>query len=600
MNRKSSYNRVIGIVFGLFVLCPVAFSATYYVDINGNDANTGLSIDDAWATLGKVNEIIDRLQPGDTVLFKAGQSWHGQLELIDLNGHRRGPIVFSSYGEGHKPQINGGGQRTYTVMLKNCAHTIFENFRVTNKGPQRGSYRYGIQLISDNKGDIYGTTIRHCEIFDVNGYHQKKAPYRGGGGIMIVNRGKDVKSRLMNTLIEYNHIHDCERNGIWGNYQYGDPGTPGASLSENVVIRKNLLERIPGDGIVPWGMKNSRVEYNICRDFVPLEDTPNNAAAGIWTYHCENTIIQHNQVSDHLCKWDGQGYDTDIDCIGTKIQYNYSHNNIGGFVLICTKGPDRFNRNSIIRYNISINDGFRVDGSLANFAPTFRISGSVTDATIYNNTIYTQKKPASVTKEFVASRNWGAWADGSQFYNNTFYGTESMAFNLGESTNNVFSSNIYYGGTENPLDSNMIVVSPRNMDQTNHKLLQYPSTLSGYAVSDNGGYDFFHNPVTTDKIGAYSGNEDETFYLLNNLVDSEVVVNINKRLTDVVVRIVNLIDDVVVEKTYDVLDVGAYAYDIQDVKGGIYFVILQQGETIQERKFIKLDPDTLPDDVFRP
>ena len=68
-------------------VCPLALAvaaafkleaATYYVDsAQGQDANSGTSMDAPWKTLGRVNAI--DLDPGDRVLFKSGSAWDGQL-----------------------------------------------------------------------------------------------------------------------------------------------------------------------------------------------------------------------------------------------------------------------------------------------------------------------------------------------------------------------------------------------------------------------------------------------------------------------------------------------------------------------------------------
>ena len=81
-----------------------------------------------------------------------------------------------------------------------------------------------------------------------------------------------------------------------------------------------------GDGIVPIGCDSALVEYNLmrrCSRLLPLGE----AAAG-----------QFNEVSDHKAPWDGQGFDSDFNCTNTLIQYNYSHDNEGGFILICHPG----------------------------------------------------------------------------------------------------------------------------------------------------------------------------------------------------------------------------------------------------------------------
>ena len=60
------------------LLAGLVHAADYYVSQTGNDANTGLSDEQAWASLSRVNRQV--FKPGDRILFAAGHSFQGQLE----------------------------------------------------------------------------------------------------------------------------------------------------------------------------------------------------------------------------------------------------------------------------------------------------------------------------------------------------------------------------------------------------------------------------------------------------------------------------------------------------------------------------------------
>jgi PKD repeat protein len=78
---------------------------TYYVDaINGSDANNGLAPEKAWKTINKVNNSI--YMPGDSILFKRGETWREQL-TVPTSGSAGNPITFGAYGTGTKPIFNG-------------------------------------------------------------------------------------------------------------------------------------------------------------------------------------------------------------------------------------------------------------------------------------------------------------------------------------------------------------------------------------------------------------------------------------------------------------------------------------------------------------
>lgn len=81
----------IALVLAAALLACSAHGATYYVDdAGGSDANSGTSSNAAWRTLSKVNS--RTFSPGDRILFKAGGSWTGELDL-NGDGNAASPIA---------------------------------------------------------------------------------------------------------------------------------------------------------------------------------------------------------------------------------------------------------------------------------------------------------------------------------------------------------------------------------------------------------------------------------------------------------------------------------------------------------------------------
>ena len=160
---------------------------------------------------------------------------------------------------------------------------------------------------------------------DVNGDLRKS---HEGCGIYFESLG-GKESRFDDLRIENCHVARTDRNGIC------QRRSEGAARSLGVVIRGNLLEDIGGDGIKPWGSDGALVEHNVLRGGrMRCQD----AAAGIWPWDCDDTVIQFNEVSGMHGIVDGQGFDSDFLCRRSIFQYNYSHDNDGGFMLICTPG----------------------------------------------------------------------------------------------------------------------------------------------------------------------------------------------------------------------------------------------------------------------
>lgn len=150
------------------------------------------------------------------------------------------------------------------------------------------------------------------------------------------------------------------------------------------------------------------------------------AAAGIWPWSCDNTIIQYNEVSHHKAPWDAQGFDSDYNCQNTLIQYNYSHDNYGGMVLVCNNGDAEDyscgNIGSTVRYNISIGDGIRPKETRQGmFSPGIHIAGPVKHTLIERNIVHANHKPSPTTdRTMVASDSWSGYADSTCFRQNIF------------------------------------------------------------------------------------------------------------------------------------------------------------------------------------
>lgn len=108
-----------------------------------------------------------------------------------------------------------------------------------------------------------------------------------------------------------------------------------------------------------------------CRPDQFLAST-NCASAAIWTAFTSYATIQKNEVYNYAVpstpgreNWDGMAFDSDLGTTNTTFQYNYSHDNWGGFIMmyeVCPTYPGgSLRQNNIrIRYNISYNDRTRI------------------------------------------------------------------------------------------------------------------------------------------------------------------------------------------------------------------------------------------------
>jgi len=487
-------------------------NTTYYVDSRtGHDANAGTTETKAFKTLERVNAMV--FAPGDRVLFKAGTRYVGQLKPQGsgaMVGGKAGPIVIGTYGRGGRPRIDGEGKVLSTVYLYNLAYWEVDGLEITNTGPTRKARRTGVYVHIRDFGEARHIRLRNLYVHDVNGVNVKKAG--GGWGIRWRNEGRTLKSRFNGLLIEACRIERTDRNGIGASSGYWQRSKWHPSL--NVVIRNNRLDDIGGDCIVPIGCDGAIIERNVVTNGgqrFPQGD----AAAGIWPWSCDNTTIQYNEVSGQRGPWDGQGFDSDWNCRNTIIQYNYSHDNEGGFLLICDNGGTKMptsvgNIGTIVRYNVSQNDGYRSKWKAAGFSPTFHISGPVKDTQIYNNVIFVGRKAsARLDTTLIKMDNWGGpWPVNTRFTNNIFHAADTVKYDWGRAKGTLFTHNAYYGKHVNaPTDAHAVRADPLlvapgkaapGLDSLRAYMLRAasPCISAGLPVDNNATPDFWGNRIT--------------------------------------------------------------------------------------------------------
>ena len=514
----------------------------YYISVQGDDTANGTSENTPWASLNKINTTT--FLPGDKILLQSGGVWNGMLHPLG-SGEAGNPITLGMYGNGAKPIINGGtassitiddgyGPKTgyQTVYFYNQDNWIIENLEITNdpNGNTASDYVYtnnssqlrrGIYIVGVDSGILSNITIRNNYVHHVYGSDDKDQ--YGSGGIMASTLGKITPSKFDNILVEGNHVKMVNRTGIgvstswqrrpnqssghWQNANY----SPWYPLT-NVVIRNNYAENIGGDGIIPQGSLTPLVEHNLVSD---AQRRSAGYSVGLWSWNSDQPVHQYNEVFNTRTTRDGQAFDMDMHTDGDIFQYNYSHDNEGGFVLFYggSDTPDEPNLNNIARYNVSQNDKFAI----------INMYGSgITNAQIYNNTIYTPHavKPIYTTATVVSATiennifqmpnatNWNSGINDLSFNHNIVFGNANNPAPSG--INNLTSDPALYGpGSANTgsFDKNTHTVTKANLD--GYRLTtNSPALNAGKIILNNGGQDLWFNAVsstTAPHIGAYNG-----------------------------------------------------------------------------------------------
>jgi hypothetical protein len=435
-----------------FVLPSFSCASTFYVDaLRGSDSNAGTSPFASWKTLEKVNAM--RYKPGDHILLRCGSRWKGQL-VLSSSGKKGAPIVIDKYGKGALPRIDGEGKVENVVRLENVEEVEVHHLEITNEGTQPGLQR-GVLIAVTNFGTAHHIVVSDLYIHDVNGTNERKE----SGGILFRTVGDKVPSRFDGLTIERNIVWKVDRSAIVGQSTAFARSRWYPSL--HVVIRDNYAEDIGGDGIVPWATDGALIEHNVVFHANRRAGSYN---AGIWPWSTDNSLFQLNEAAYTHTTRDGEGFDSDYNSRNTRFLYNYSHDNDGGFMLICTPGKrdqreNIGNTGTVVAHNISRNDHTRI----------FNLNGA--DQTLVeHNAIYIA--PQDDVQVLLVSQ-WDGWSKDAIFQDNTFnvagtarYGHEvqrnadgsyQLASGWGGAQGIHFEGNRYFGKhIDRPADSSAV------------------------------------------------------------------------------------------------------------------------------------------------
>jgi len=443
-----SYSTMFKTLYSLILSCGVlssTYANTYYLsNVTGSDQNSGLDTEHPWKSLAKIGGVA--LRPGDQVLLKSGSVWENECLVLSAHGDEKNPIKVTSYGKGALPVIAGNSVALSTVVIDNPSYLEISNLEITNIDNTHKKLLRGITFHALNSGKLAQVTVKNLYVHDITGpvanYHDEDTSHKSYGGIVFLIEGNAVRTWWDELLVEGCKVTDANAIGItfvspWAKgHRMNDEAT--WAPSTHVVIRGNTIMRSARNGLIIRACVNPIIEHNLFKECA-IQGSGN----ACFSFDCDGALFQYNEscfTKFNPGDVDSAGYDSDWNCRGSIFQFNYSHDNDYGFILVCCMGKG-FNDGTIVRYNISQND----NGVLVRF------SGTVTNTYVYNNTLYaksdmTNPRTAGDLPKIFYFKSWNGWAKNTFIFNNLIYNTsEKSIYDNGGSTGTHFSHNLYWG-----------------------------------------------------------------------------------------------------------------------------------------------------------
>lgn len=428
----------------LLILLSVSANATdYYVNaLSGNDTNKGTSLEKPFKSLEKVSSL--SLKPGDKVLLANGAIFKGSLELTDIEGKTMQPITIANYSNNKDanaslPVIDAGGLRN-GILLVNCSNIIISDMVITANGGgvpdgivQKNDMRCGVFITTSKSGIYENVILKNLTIKDIffeeEGFQRGKDEVHSANGTQNYGWGIRVINSTTDAVIKGITIESCEVRNV---AHTGIKFTGREKSITEVRISDNKVIETGGPGIQMSGVKDGLVRNNKVNASGSEDDSRKwGRGSGLWTWSCEDIIIEYNSFRNAKGPGDSAGCHIDFNCTNVIVQYCVSENNAGGFCEILGN-----NYNCAYRYNVSINDGYRVknqDGAFQD-GKIFWLSGYIGkgqtrkgpfNSYFYNNTIYVK---SDIEAKVAVDRA----SEGILLANNIFYIEGKSKYVLGD------------------------------------------------------------------------------------------------------------------------------------------------------------------------
>lgn len=301
--------------FFLATLCVAsvvlsAHAASYYVDDRtGSDSASGTSPETAWKSLAMANRAA--LKPGDSLLFRGGGTWAGQLNL-SASGAEGGPIVVTGFGQEGKPVFVNPDSGSASAINVSGSWIRLENVIV------RKTFRTGINVGTKAEHNVFsGVEAEDCGLgmYIAGRYNRVTSGYFHDLHMIVNTRGQvntpsgnddygavGVVLANSDNEVSYSRFIRC----IGPSFDYGVDGGAVEIWAErdvrNISIHHNHAYRCCGFfeiGGLGFAVEGVRVAYNEMADCFGLSfllfNNAGDYAISLKDYRFENnTVVVHD------------------------------------------------------------------------------------------------------------------------------------------------------------------------------------------------------------------------------------------------------------------------------------------------------------------
>ncbi len=353
----------------------------YYLSQDGDDRRDGRTPEGSWRTLERVPA--RELKPGDRVLLRGGDRFHGQLAL-SVSGEAQHPITIASWGTGSAIILPPPGANGITVT--DAGFIVVRNLHIAGPGTDASTTGSGVLLYANQRRSS-GVVLRNlvCSGFPKYGIEMWSGSTESGFEDVLIDRV------------------ECHGSGEGGMGSWGP--VKGTTYSfHRVVVRDSVFhgnrgrpakqDNHSGNGIILGDCQDALIERCAAWGNGDLCNSAVGGPVGIWLCESDRSVIRacvsfRNRTGAGVP--DGGGFDLDGGCTGCVIEDCLSWRNDGAGYLVCQYGGARPLRGNIIRNCWSVGDGrARNNGA-------FYVVGEMTDILITGCTAITDPSPTHAT-----------------------------------------------------------------------------------------------------------------------------------------------------------------------------------------------------------